>query len=188
MSETLAAAMTEAEQALLCAAAAGAARMLEFGCGGSTALLLAAGTGCLLSVDSDAQWLVKVARDHRGRRLAQHHADLGPCGDWGWPLSPPEPVVAWRYWGAPWVAMPEADFVLVDGRYRIACALAAHGRLAPGGHLGVHDFWPRPVYQAALAPFFEVVGSAGTLALLQPRPVPGAALAEARRACAADPR
>ena len=109
-----------------------------------------------------------------------------PCGEWGWPLQPPAPVVAWRYWGAPWVAMPQADFVLVDGRYRVACALAAHARLAPGGHLAVHDFWPRPVYQQALAPFFEVVGSAGTLALL--RPVPADGLAEARHAWAADPR
>jgi len=186
MSETLTAAMTAAEQALLRAAAAGAGRMLEFGCGGSTALLLAASPGRLLSVDSDAAWLARVARENPTERLVQHHADLGPCGQWGWPLQAPAPPVAWRYWGAPWVAMPQADFVLVDGRYRIACALAAHGRLAPGGHLAVHDFWPRPAYGEALAGFFEVVGSAGTLALLRPRPAAG--LAEALRLCAADPR
>lgn len=179
-------AMTGAEQALLRAAAAGAARMLEFGCGGSTALLLAAGTGCLLSVDSDAAWLARVARQNPTPRLVQYHADIGPCGEWGWPVSPPAPVVAWRFWGAPWVAMPQADFVLVDGSYRVACALAAHGRLAPGGHVAVHDFWPRPAYQAALAPFFEVVGSAGTLALLQPVAADG--LADALGAFAADPR
>jgi hypothetical protein len=186
MSDTMAPAMTQAEQALLRAAASGAARMLEFGCGGSTALLLDAGRGCLLSVDSDADWLARVARHNPGTRLAQHHADLGPCGEWGWPLLKPEPVVAWRYWGAPWLAMPEADLVLVDGRYRVACALAAHGRLAPSGHLAMHDFWPRHAYRDALAPFFEVVGSAGTLALL--RPVPAEGLAEARRVHAADAR
>ena len=179
-------AMTAAEQALLRTAASGAGRMIEFGCGGSTALLLSASSGYLLSVDSDAAWLARVARGKANGRLTQHHADLGPCGEWGWPLQPPVPEVAWRYWGAPWLAMPEADFVLVDGRYRIACALAAHDRLTPGGHLALHDFWPRRAYQEALAPFFEVVGAAGTLALL--RPISAEGLGEARRAHATDPR
>lgn len=186
MGDTIVAAMTGAEQALLRAAASGAARILEFGCGGSTSLLLEAGAGCLLSVDSDAAWLARVAQANPGARLVQHHADLGPCGEWGWPLGPTEPVIAWRYWGAPWLAMPQADLVLVDGRFRIACALAAHGRLAPDGHVAVHDFWPRQAYRDALAPFFEVVGSAGTLVLL--RPVPAAGLSLARRTYAADPR
>lgn len=189
MTAPMTVAMTEAEQALLRAAAAGALRMLEFGCGGSTALLLAAGAGCLLSVDSDAGWLERVARGQGATgRLVQHHADIGPCGEWGWPLQPPAAVVAWRYWGAPWLAMAEPDLVLVDGRYRIACALAAHGRLRPGGHLALHDFWSRRVYQDALAPFFEVVGAAGSLALLQPRTASATALAQARQASAADPR
>lgn len=182
----MAPAMTGAEQALLRAAASGAGRMLEFGCGGSTALLLEASSGYLLSVDSDAAWLARVARRHPGPRLVQHHADLGPCGDWGWPLVVPTPATAWGYWGAPWLAMPEVDLAFVDGRYRVACALAAHGRLAPGGHLAVHDFWPRQAYRDALAPFFAVVGSAGTLALLRPMSAEG--LTEARRACSADPR
>lgn len=177
------AAMTPGEQALLYAAAAGATRMLEFGCGGSTALLLRANTGALLSVDSDAAWLARVATQHANPRLVQHHADIGRTGEWGWPVESCEPLTAWRYWGAPWVAMPQADFVLVDGRFRIACALAAHGRAAM---VAVHDFWPRRAYQDALAPFFEVVGSAGTLALLEPRGAEG--LEAARQAFAADPR
>ena len=58
----MAPAMSGAEQALLRAAAAGAARVLEFGCGGSTTLLLDAGTGHVLSVDSDAGWLACVGQ------------------------------------------------------------------------------------------------------------------------------
>lgn len=186
MDHTLAPAMTGAEQALLAAAAAGAGRMLEFGCGGSTALLLAAAPGQLLSVDSDAAWLARVRAENPTDRLAQHHADIGPCGEWGWPLRPPSAETAKRYWQAPWQAMPKADFVLVDGRFRIACALAAHGRLAPGGLLALHDYWPRRAYQDALSPFFEVVGAAGSLALLRPVAVTG--LGRALEQHAADPR
>lgn len=185
-------AMSEGEQALLRAASAGAPRAVEFGCGGSTALLLEAGVGALLSVDSDAAWLGRVAAEHRaalaGGRLLQWHAQIGPTGEWGWPLHPPGPLEGWLYWGAPWRDMPEAEFVLVDGRFRIACALAAHGRLAPEGVLAIHDFWPRRAYQDALKPFFTVIGSAGSLALLQPTPADQATLVAAQQRHAADAR
>ena len=187
-------AMSGAEQALLRAAATGARSMLEFGCGGSTGLLLDASEGRLLSVDSDRAWLSRVAegasagRALRQGRLTQWHAEIGPTREWGWPLMAPSADTGWRYWGAPWFSMPRADFVLVDGRFRIACALAAHGRLDAEGHVAIHDFWPRRAYQEALVPFFEVVGSAGTLALLKPRAVVPEELQRAVTAHAADPR
>ncbi len=185
-------AMTEGEQALLRAAAGGAPRAVEFGCGGSTALLLDAGVEALLSVDSDACWLARVAALHAGAlaqgRLRQWHAQIGPVGEWGWPLHPPGPLEGWLYWGAPWRDMPEVDLVLVDGRFRIACALAAHCRLAAQGVLAIHDFWPRRAYQDALKPFFTVIGSAGSMALLQPLPVEQATLVAAQQRHAADAR
>jgi len=185
-------AMTQAEQALLRAAAAGAPRAMEFGCGGSTALLLDAGVEALLSVDSDAAWLGRVAGQHTAAmaqgRLRQWHAQIGPVGEWGWPLRPPGPLEGWLYWGAPWSDMAQVDVVLVDGRFRIACALAAHGRLAAEGVLAIHDFWPRRAYQDALKPFFHVIGSAGSMALMQPVPVVQAALLTAQQRHAADAR
>jgi hypothetical protein len=187
----LAAAMTGAEQALLRAAAAGAPAMLEFGCGGSTAILLEVGHR-LLSVDSDAAWLARVAAPQAAAiaqgRLLQHHADIGPLGDWGWPLHPPSALQGQAYWHAPWMRMPSADFVLVDGRFRIACALAAHARLTPDGLLAIHDYWNRRAYQEALSEFFETLGAAGTMALLKPRLVAASAITQALERHAADPR
>lgn len=191
---SLPAAMSEAEVALLTALAAKAERVVEFGCGGSTRLMLAAGCGRLLSIDSDAGWLQRIATAPEVEAAVAHgrftpwHVDIGPTGQWGWPSGPVTADAAWRYWGAPWLIMPRAELVLVDGRFRIACALAAHGRLARDGHLAVHDWWPRRAYQEALAPFFEVVGSAGTLALLQPRPVTRTAIEAALERHGADPR
>jgi len=187
----LVAAMTGGEQALLRAAATGAQSMVEFGCGGSTAILLAAGHR-LLSVDSDATWLARVAVEQgeaiEAGRLLQHHADIGPLGDWGWPLHPPSPLQGQDYWHAPWALMPSADLVLVDGRFRVACALAAHGRLTPCGVLAIHDYWNRRAYQQGLDDFFDTIGAAGTMALLKPRLVEAAALAQALERHAADPR
>jgi hypothetical protein len=187
----LAAAMTGAEQALLRAAAASAPAMVEFGCGGSTAILLEVGHR-LLSVDSDAAWLARVAAPQAAAiaagRLVQHHADIGPLGDWGWPLNPPSALQGQTYWHAPWQHMPSADFVLVDGRFRIACALAAHARLTADGMLAIHDYWNRHAYQEGLGDFFETIGAAGTMALLKPRPVEARAIAQALEHHAADPR
>ncbi len=181
---TLAPAMTAAEQRLLCAAAEGRAAGLEFGCGGSTALLLDAGVGRLCSIDSDPAWLARVAADPACAgaiatgRLTLVPVDIGPTGDWGWPRAV-QAMPHWpRYWRDPWEQAGPVDFVLVDGRFRVACALAAVPRLAPGAHLLVHDFWARPAYQPPVLRHFDLVGSAGTLVLLQPKaPVDAAMLA-----------
>jgi glycerol dehydrogenase-like iron-containing ADH family enzyme len=67
-------------------------------------------------------------------------------------------------------------------------ALAAHGRLTPCGVLAIHDYWNRRAYQQGLDDFFETIGAAGTMALLKPRLVEAAALAQALERHAADPR
>ena len=86
-------------------------------------------------------------------------------------------------------AIGNADFVFVDGRFRIACALNSLPRLAPGGVLLMHDFWSRAAYRGPLLRHFEVTGSAGSLALLSPRqPFSRDLLAADLVAYATDPR
>lgn len=59
--------------------------------------------------------------------------------------------------------------VLVDGRFRVACALRALRYVRPGyGVVMVHD-WDRQEYRKGLFPFFEEVEVAGRLAVLTPR-------------------
>ncbi|WP_052214746.1 class I SAM-dependent methyltransferase [Belnapia sp. F-4-1] len=167
-------AMTAAEQALLAAAVADRCCGLEFGCGGSTGLLLAAGLPRLLSVDSDRAWLERVAAANApaiaAGRLRLLHVDIGPTGPWGYPAEAAS-LPRWpAYWRDPWEAAGEVDAVLVDGRFRVACALAGLPRLAPGALVIVHDFWSRAAYRAPLLRHFSLDGSAGTLALLRPKP------------------
>lgn len=183
-------AMTLAEQQVLREAAAGAEAAVEFGCGGSTLLLLEELAGPLVSVDTDPQWLsrlgtepacAKAAAAGRWRGL---HADLGPVGSWGWPSDSRRFADGPLYWNAPWLLCPAPRFVLVDGRFRVACAMVALGRLAPEGVVAVHDFWGREYYRPLLE-FGDLVGTAGSLVLLARRP--GMKIPEPGR-FAADPR
>jgi hypothetical protein len=174
--------MTQAEQNLLRVAVAGRRAGLEFGCGGSTGLLLRAGLPGLLSADSDLAWLVQVRQDPScasaaaAGRLRLLHIDIGPTGAWGWPTEAAA-MPRWpAYWRDPWEAAGPVDLVLVDGRFRVACALAGAPRLAPGAVLLVHDFWQRPSYRGPLLRHFDLLGSAGTLALLAPRQPADAAM------------
>jgi len=168
-------AMSAAEQRLLRHAAAGASAAVEFGCGGSTLLLLEAVSGPLISVETDPDWLARLretpscaAAGEAGRWVGLH-ADLGPVGNWGWPNDRTRFADGPRYWNAPWHLCPEPNFVLVDGRFRVAAALAALRRMAPGGIVAVHDFWPRTNYHALLQ-IAELVGTAASLVLLARRP------------------
>ena len=62
--------------------------------------------------------------------------------------------------------------VLVDGRFRVACALRALRHVRPGhGVVMVHD-WYRQNYRDGLAPFYQEVEVAGQLAVLTPRQNP----------------
>jgi hypothetical protein len=188
-------ALAPGEQALLRAVVAGRRAGIEFGCGGSTVLLLEAGLPRLLSVDTDPAWLRRVL-DHpacraaeAARRLRLLHVDLGPVGAWGWPRESGRAAQWPGYWREPWDVTDSADFVFIDGRFRVACALNSLPRLAPDGVLAVHDFWSRAAYQGSLLRHCELLGSAESLALLTPRrPLDAALLAADLAAHALDPR
>ncbi len=109
--------MTAAEIAQVELQLAGRVSLLEFGCGGST-LVAARQVQRIVSVDSDPEWLAKV-----GENLARaavdftpYHADIGPVGEWGYPVDdsrirdwPRYHMQIWRHLaGSP-------DAVLIDG-------------------------------------------------------------------------
>lgn len=173
--EGLTPAMSPAEIRLLREAASRAASAVEFGAGGSTPLLLETIEGPLVSVESDPAWLARLGEEPSCRaaretgRWLPLHADLGPVGAWGYPNDPRRNADGHLYWNAPWGACAEPGFVLVDGRFRVACALAALARVAPGGFVAVHDFWGRSTYRVLLE-HAELAATAASLVLLQRRP------------------
>lgn len=183
--------MSEVERAMFeRVLARGAGGYLEWGAGGSTLAAVRAPIGRILSVESDAAWLERlrahpeVATAAASGRARLLHGDIGPVGAWGAPADD-SAFLRWpRYVATAWAWCAEAGFwpelVLVDGRFRTACALsvllAARAGGGPMPALLFHDFIPeqRSNYRPLLG-FFDIAEQAETLALLAPRPGVGAA-------------
>ncbi|WP_306319625.1 MULTISPECIES: class I SAM-dependent methyltransferase [unclassified Streptomyces] len=145
---------------------------LEFGCGGSTVAAAQAGIQRIVSVESDLAW-INMLREHPslgGKDVTFHHADVGETGAWGKPTSDRYAFRWPTYSQIPWAELGDAvpDVVLVDGRWRVACALQTIVRCPPTTLLMFHDFWKRGHYHGVLN-YTDHVATAGTLAVLRPR-------------------
>jgi hypothetical protein len=96
---------------------------VEFGSGGSTVLASSLGVPTI-SVESDGHYARTVASQLTGNSVIQIVSSLGLAMEWGMPAFP-RVGLARRYVTAPWYSPKFPDFILVDGRHRVACALHA---------------------------------------------------------------
>jgi hypothetical protein len=141
--------MSDGERALFEALLKPSRSYLEFGAGGSTVLAHSVGVGQVVAVDSSLDWLKQVgAAVARSPSVRLFHADIGPTGAWGYPMSEDYKSAYGHYHSSIWeVFTPSSfDLVLVDGRFRIACFAAAIQRVRPDALVAVHDYRSRPHY------------------------------------------
>lgn len=173
---------------------------LEFGSGASTVLAAKRGVP-FTSVETDKPFLNAVrakvvaagALDLSKQRFI--HANIGLTENWGAPLfktPTPERAARWRaYASAPWTAgAPRPDFILVDGRFRVACALIAIQHLADAGdwELWLDDYDGRDHYHV-VEQFARLERMSGVTAIFKPRDgIDRAALAQAIDAACLDYR
>ena len=145
---------------------------LEFGSGGSTVLVDRAGIPGT-SVESDRGYAKAVRSRLRGGKIRVIWPDIGVTGPWGRPVFRRHST--WRrYIEAPFPMNPFPDFILIDGRFRVACALEtadqAHA-LGVTACLMFDDYAPRTHYHVVeeylgrprlvgRAAFFEIGGVA----------------------------
>lgn len=127
---------------------------LEYGMGGTTVRAAEGGVTTVVAIESDPVWFDLVR--HRtgvageGRRHLLR-ADIGPTGEWGFPTDD----TGWRNYSRyalePWTLCHdqkiEPDLVLIDGRFRLACGLAALLHAKPGTCILFDDYVDRPYYQ-----------------------------------------
>ncbi len=168
-------AMTSREQELLRNFLRCSAHYVEFGSGGSTVFAADLVTQSIISIDSNESWSRQVqetcAQKPRDAQLTLYHVDIGPVGDWG---SPSDPATRDRwpdYHTKPWAlsGMREADFYLIDGRFRVACAMQTLLRTPASALIAMHDFSVRPNYHKVLE-FVREIACADTLSVFQRRP------------------
>lgn len=121
---------------------------VEFGSGGSTILADKMGVATV-SVEGDKFFAKAVNKGLRGGTVTMLTPDIGMTGPWGWPIFKrlsKARLARWRsYVEAPF-AHAKPDLILVDGRFRVACALETARRVTRGT-LIVDDYEPRPHYR-----------------------------------------
>lgn len=129
---------------------------LEYGSGGST-VEAARMRKRFVSVDNDAYYLAAVQKRIDTELGACSGSlvpvDIGHCGKWGYPIFKKPTAArlrAWRsYAETPWSMFTnEPDLVLVDGRFRVHCALYSISQMSSENfQILVDDYEPRPFYR-----------------------------------------
>lgn len=132
---------------------------VEFGCGGSTDRVLSLTNASIVSIDSSSDWLaqVKQASSKYPGRFTSVHADIGPIKAWGYPKEPVNKSVAERYFSGLDTYLPRADLILIDGRWRIACAVRAAKLAREGAVIVIHDFYDRVATYAPVLRYLQIV-------------------------------
>ena len=148
---------------------------LEFGMGGSTFDVLTASRAVIYSVESSPDWAARmhrygVIRRAEGTRLRTILVDIGRTKEWGFPVDEDAtarfPAYSRAVYRVP--SIRRLDVALIDGRFRVACALA----IAEATQLSskvvylVHDFTVRPSYHVLLR-FFDIADVRRTLVALK---------------------
>jgi hypothetical protein len=142
--------MAPAEIEILVRYLEGSGHYFEYGMGGSTILASATVSGAVTAVESDPIWIAKVrsqiTRTEIDVRL--HHINIGPVGDWGYPLDNTFAKNFSSYsTGIDLTDSETVDFCLVDGRFRVASALYSAAKVRSDCIIAIHDYSVRPHYK-----------------------------------------
>jgi hypothetical protein len=166
-----------------------ASEYLEFGSGGST-VEAAKRNKRFTTIESDGEFLSAVREKigHNAGRLI--HINIGRTGEWGAPISKRNtPWNRWRwarYARAPWDGQRWPDLILIDGRFRVHCALYAIRQLyGRDFEILFDDYTGRPFYHE-VEQFAELKYFRGRMACFGPKSVDLKAIEKAIRLYAGD--
>lgn len=126
----------------------------EFGSGGSTKLA-ARNNVEVFGVESDKQW-VETLKKEVGPFCKVEYVDIGPTQAWGFPVDNTHREKFSDYSAAILLHDSAFDFILVDGRFRVACTLNTikhtlqKQKNITDTLIFIHDFWNRPDYHVVL--------------------------------------
>ena len=100
--------------------------VFEFGLGESTRIAAYVGVPRYSGIDSDPNWVVQARDEVNNAHYKFYLADIGQTGDWGHPIDEKLRKIPLNYqFQALRIEMEPFDVYLVDGRYRVACAMAS---------------------------------------------------------------
>lgn len=172
--------MTENELKTLNPVLSTAVRYLEFGTGNSTKLAVSCpNIEKIVAVESDAQFFEDVVAPDAGikeamqtYRLTIHCIDIGKTVRWGRPADEQSRHLWPNYSLMPYNDFKDYDLVLIDGRFRMACALNALLCATNEFTLMIHDYTPRKqLHRLVWSGLFDVVTVVDSLGIFRPRPI-----------------
>jgi hypothetical protein len=142
--------MSDKENDLFLAFLRNSKKYVEFGTGGSTFVASRHVSQSIISVDSSVEWLDKVRSACVGGIVEPKliHVDIGPTGDWGYPIDQSTQSTWGRYHETVWdlEESKEADLYMIDGRFRVACFAQVVKNGDSKSIIGFHDFASRKKY------------------------------------------
>ncbi len=145
---------------------------LEYGCGGSTELATFLARGPIVSIESDTAWIsalkekTHISEAIKSSKLQLLHVDIGPVREWGAPIDAQQ-IRNWpQYYLTPFTRFDLLyDLIVIDGRFRQSCALAAYALGQDRVRVIIHDYVVREAYHD-IEKFFNVEESVDTLVVL----------------------
>lgn len=151
---------------------AGAAEYLEYGSGGST-VEAARLNKRFTTVDSDELFLKAVQQKIGACYGSFIYANIGSTGEWGKPKI--KRWTPWRrrrwsnYVHAPWRNGIKPDLILIDGRFRVHCALYTISMLRGADfEILFDDYANRPFYRD-VERFADLHDLKGRMAVFKPK-------------------
>jgi len=161
--------MSDAEVALLKEAFHSAKNYLEYGAGESTRHAVRVATiSKITSVDSDPAFISSqlltdpnIQAATRSGQLRFVLVDIGPTKVWGHPADRSKSHLWPNYALCPYLHGFDPDLILIDGRFRVACGLAA-ALQAPNATVLIHDYPNRTEYHI-LERFYKIEACADKL-------------------------
>lgn len=141
----------------------------EWGTGGSTVLAdMYENIQDIYSVESDQQWIDNVGSFLKNNKTTFYYIDIN-AGEWGSPKDRSK-IDNWPNYSNS-VASPGKlfDLVLIDGRFRVACAAMAYHYLTDSGVLLVHDYTHDRKYYHVIEELYAITERANNLVVLEKR-------------------
>lgn len=169
-------AMSQPEEDLLTRYLQSSTKYLEFGSGESTKLALhSSSIERVDSVESSQHFVEDYFEDDEliwraidSNRLNFHYVDIGPTKDWGIPIDKTKKYLWPNYSLSIFRRKRDYDLVLIDGRFRVACALSSMLSIPSKCDYLIHDFPVLPELFVLLN-FLEIKERAGTLVAFEKR-------------------
>ncbi|MEI0489731.1 hypothetical protein [Brachyspira pulli] len=169
--------MTEDERELFVKSISESKEYLEFGSGGSTFIALKTTKANITSVESDIDWInhmrdnKTIFEEEQFCRLKFVHIDVGEISAMGMPKDKSKIENYPKYSEEIFEILDQnkidkIDTVLIDGRFRVACALNTILNCNKNTKIIIHDFFNREEYHVVLN-YLDTVEKANTLGVFK---------------------